>query len=338
MKKIVFAFCMIIFHILNLYCDQVNNYSLELIKTFGVGNNENTLGYASTRERGPGDEPGPSAYNFYNNNLYVMDSWNSCIKKFDKNFNLLENFNNLDLYQPWKIEVDNFENFNVLYSSGIIKIDKNGNKIFYIDFKRRGYEIKADPLKSIIMDNIIYIFMNDGSLKYIKDPGLDAKANAKKIKDISELNLNDSSDNASTRVMSSSDTSEVKIENGVIIKDSELFIRDFEKYLHYKQTHRTAPETRTMQTVKSNTSRDVNEFLKPGFINTYLGKDQDGNVYWDANSIVLVLNPDGVMIDAFTVDQNKVDVRFPAIHPSGDVYFMGYDPEGVYLYKVKRVW
>jgi len=53
----------------------------------------------------------------------------------------------------------------------------------------------------------------------------------------------------------------------------------------------------------------------------------------------MVFGANGIIMDIF-IPQNAMEKKKTsyAIHPSGDVYFLDYDKEGVYLYRVENVW
>ncbi len=71
----------------------------------------------------------------------------------------------------------------------------------------------------------------------------------------------------------------------------------------------------------------------------YLGKDLSNNLYWLCGAYILICTSDGMFID-FLYQYNAMYIAktFPAIHPSGDIYFLDYDDKAVYLYRIKNVW
>jgi hypothetical protein len=70
----------------------------------------------------------------------------------------------------------------------------------------------------------------------------------------------------------------------------------------------------------------------------YVGKDSDQNYYWTLDlRIICIFNKIGELIDIFSFDITKTK-KIPTIHPSGDVYFLDYDENGCYLYRIKRIW
>jgi hypothetical protein len=70
----------------------------------------------------------------------------------------------------------------------------------------------------------------------------------------------------------------------------------------------------------------------------FVGKDVKGNVYWNVhNNKILVYDNHGIVIDRFEYDREK-SKTLPAVHPSGDVYFLDYDENAVSLYRVENVW
>lgn len=84
---------------------------------------------------------------------------------------------------------------------------------------------------------------------------------------------------------------------------------------------------------------DPEKFTR-GYSMYNLGRDIDGNYYWSIlHTAVLVFNPDGFLIDSFYIDRND-SVTIPALHPSGDVYFLGLNNSGseISLNKIYRRW
>ncbi len=71
----------------------------------------------------------------------------------------------------------------------------------------------------------------------------------------------------------------------------------------------------------------------------YCGSDNNKNTYWASSNLIMVFGPDGFLKDMF-IPENAMEKKKTsyAVHPSGDVYFLDYDKEGVYLYRVENVW
>ena len=77
-------------------------------------------------------------------------------------------------------------------------------------------------------------------------------------------------------------------------------------------------------------------------MHTLIGYDSEGNSYWNVitgikpeDRAVLICSQYGEALDCF---YNRIQWSLVAVAPSGDVYFLDYDSEGVYFYKVAQQW
>jgi hypothetical protein len=72
--------------------------------------------------------------------------------------------------------------------------------------------------------------------------------------------------------------------------------------------------------------------------NSYMGTDLRGNVYWNVGSYRgIVFGPSGWVIGSISYDRTDMVGR-PVVHPSGDIYFIDFDTEYVYLRRIQNVW
>jgi hypothetical protein len=63
----------------------------------------------------------------------------------------------------------------------------------------------------------------------------------------------------------------------------------------------------------------------------FMGRDANNNYYWSNYSAVIVSNNRGQILDLFLPNDTSKSETRPAVHPNGDIYFLDYDDEWVYI-------
>jgi len=302
-----------------------NSYEQELIMTFPVGTQIGEIGYDNGYGRGPGalffDEKG-----FF----YICDGWNDKVLVYDSNYHFLKEIFNIyssKAKQVFAIDKKYFIDYSYNFSFSVDEFD--GEKLFLINLSNSEYRNEIYYYPSFIFEkNIVFIYLKNGSIICIPNPGKDNDKNMQKI-----LDNNTTKDLFESASDYDLDDLQIDGENRLFL-NGELLTRNYKVFYNYwKDKHeRLKYKNRNNKNIKS-----PQDFLNSGFVMTYLGKDKSNNFYWDANQAILIFNKEGWLIDGF-ISKNMKSKSIPTIHPSGDVYFLDYDQKGVYLYRVKNVW
>ena len=187
----------------------------------------------------------------------------------------------------------------------------------------------------IYIDNSVYFYQKDGTFICIPNPDNNSEENMNKAlsgyKAIQYFN----------NQARSSVNKNIKIdEKQRIIIDDEIITSDYEAYYeYYKEQRNMESRNISLNAIANGSLTGFSEEYLNNLRNIYyLGKDLDKNVYWTlANIYILVFNKFGQLIEAFKFDHKKTKI-LPAIHPDGDVYFLDYDGEQNYLYRINRRW
>jgi len=168
-----------------------------------------------------------------------------------------------------------------------------------------------------------FCHLKSGILIAIKNPGSDVEKNNKNIiehKQVLELFKNNKYYDLT-----------IDSQNRLFLND-ELQTTDYWDFLAYwNEIHKQNKETQP----PLDFTTKADEFDKTSTL--WLGKDLRGNCYWSPNFGVTIFNKKGFMFDLFIPNMN--DRRtVPALHPSGDIYFIDYDKDEVRLYRIRNTW
>jgi len=332
-----------------MVAEKYHTYNLELVATLPVGEGEGELKV----EYAP--DPNPSAFAFdKNGNLYISDLMIGKLVKYNPQFKYEKEF--YDGYSGGARQLFINENGEFLiYNATTFAVDdSNGNKKIQINLYESKYrdKISGDP-SFVYYDNIVFANLSDGSIISIPEPEKDKEKNKDKIlgSEKTKQYIEDKANQNKFRNFNLSisgtngNDKQMNVQNDIII-DGNIETRDFRKYYNHIKTKKKD---------KSKTDSKSNNFLSDLFsskidINPdtfisnnrdlhYLGKDQNKNVYWKDVDLVVIFNNEGELLDAFKFKQKKIHMLIPpTIHPSGDVYYLYYDDNNVYLYRIKRVW
>jgi hypothetical protein len=318
-----------------------------LVKIFPVGKEDGSFGGIPVSK----DVYGPTAFCFDSEGfLVVVDTNNKRICTFDNNYNFISSINNSPIIEPSSLEIDDEGNvIGYFGSSGVQKMDKYGNEVFFI-------YVLGDDISHVIRGDGFYIANNmvfaynrfDCGIIGFKDPGTDYKENNRNVLDtqevIREIERNHPSlrvetgiepsiqqrDSTSRPTVPSRQSSEYVIyENGVELS------RDFDNFFESKE-QQGALQSKSFAG-DSQYSLLLEKYSHHRFGQTLFGTDTDGNTYWQFHHGIFVFNPQGVIIAAFTLESLRRTTH-PVISPSGDVYYMGSGKTGHYLYKYERDW
>jgi hypothetical protein len=201
--------------------------------------------------------------------------------------------------------------------------DSSGEKHVYVYFN----ELPVDRyIKSYFYyGNVLFFHDGEGRLFSIVNPSLDEAANRKNFRNTEQtrkLFQPGSGFNLKGLTLDSEDR---------IFLNGELQTRDFAAFFSfwaklYKNEKSKLTKTGSYYGLSSASYMD------------FIGNDRNSNWYWYiGRKYVIIHNKDGAVISELEIDPEKSRI-IPAVHPSGDVYFLSYDDKGVYLYKIARRW
>jgi len=345
--NILFVLFFILFIFFSLTSAEFNSYKLEKITEFKIGDGINEIGYKpSMFNRGI-----PNAIGFDKNSVYIGDDANNRVIILNYNLKQVNEIKNkLWLSAATQYEFDsNNEIIGRCGQYSIMKLDREFNLVFNIDYSiLKNYRIHFSD-NFIVFNNIIFSYLVNKKIICIINPTISIKKN-----------INNIMDPAQTRALFQSnsglDMDGLKLDQkNRLILNGEILTRDYDTFYSYWQEKH---DENNEKQPKLNIDIKVDKYVNYPTSLIYLGRDKDGNHYWGAdNSVILVYNKKGFLLDAFKYDENK-SKTIPAVHPSGDIYFLGYKESdktvkknteyfgeveykpvvGFVLYRIKRVW
>jgi hypothetical protein len=201
---------------------------------------------------------------------------------------------------------------------------KDGESKAKVNFSDR-YPVNDDIRSFFYYGNVLFFHDGEGRLFSIVNPSLDEAANRKNFRNTEQtrkLFQPGSGFNLKGLTLDSEDR---------IFLNGELQTRDFAAFFSfwaklYKNEKSKLTKTGSYYGLSSASYMD------------FIGNDRNSNWYWYiGRKYVIIHNKDGAVISELEIDPEKSRI-IPAVHPSGDVYFLSYDDKGVYLYKIARRW
>lgn len=336
MKKAMFLMITIFIFLNVLASDEMNNYPLEVMKTFPNGSGKNELTIKVHYEISY--PVGPPCFSFDEKGyLYIIDYIpNKRIIVYDENFEAINEIKG-NFHIGLKLQIDK-ENFIIgHFIEGLIKLNKDGSFNTVISFYDTAYNFQISSYKSIVTNNIAFIQLQDKTYISIPNPTSDKEDNLKKV-----LNPEQTIKYVNKKLNQKGVPKDERLsmKDGLIFKGDKLLTRDFKTYYKY-MTEKQSKEG-LQRPKKINATLDVSNYKGLG----YLGEDNDENTYWKDYGSIIVFNKNGYIIDYMGYDQTMFDYDedngmgcvFPVIHPNGDVYFLSYDFTESKLYRIKRRW
>lgn len=324
---------LILFSIFVCYSQEYNNYDMELIFIFSTGKAKGSI---QVDMHAP-SENGPSAFAFdKEGNLYISDILNNRLSKYDNSFKFIQSYTKGLGCAARQLFISNNGEFLIYNYTTFAVDDNNGLMKILIDFENSLYKFQVSYSPTIIyIYNYVFTYLKDKTLLVFKNPGLDMKTNFQNVQVI-KPGESHSIVNEITRTIVKKDvtqTFQIDMTNRIII-NNKVITQDFDIYSGF---------LREQHTINKYTGEKHLDGFTDDYLNrinnlVYLGEDQDKNIYWRfMNSKIIIINQNGYVIGALSYDVEKTR-RLPTIHPSGDIYFLDYNTEGVYLYKIIRQW
>jgi hypothetical protein len=288
-------------------------YIFEKMYNFKIGDKKGEFGYRPS----PTDVEGPIGFGIMNNgNIVVNDYKNKRNQVLNKNGGVTTVINVSDAY--WGGSIDFFGKRLIGTEYGFLSIiNENGKGEYFRDAP--GHRIYC------IGQGVICFIYDNQVLFSLPNPGPDPIENNRRI-------LDEQATHALFNDPVKYGLVGVQLDNkNRLFVNGELETRDYwtfdqfwaEQYPDYPRDKRHKYPV---------FSEDTSPYIQ------FIGKDVKGNVYWNVhNNKIQVYNNQGIVIDRFEYNREK-SKTIPAVHPNGDVYFLDYDENGVYLYRVENVW
>jgi hypothetical protein len=306
MKKYsVFILFFTIFQML-LAAQQISDRPLVSVDSILIGSGDGHLGFT---ERISSDAPTTPSFVYGTKKLYIYDIINNRIIEYIDNGNLstLINLSEPE-YIPWHAT------FVPEYSSAIILSGTfNGIKILdtdsvayisYTDFPEfHNYRSFA------YYDDVLFVHDAELNLWSIPEPVIDQDENRAKL-----LNERQTREYVNERWGA---TGEVQVDGeGRLFIDGQLVTRDYQQFWQYmEEAH--GPVSLGGEIADSGIPVRISYNTKPYF----LGRDLNGNWYWNDSGGILVHSPVGSLINVFITELGTLPIR-PAIDQLGNVYIL----------------
>lgn len=277
-----------------------NIYSTEVIKELEVGNE---AGSYTVNFLLPSEPNGPSASAFDKDGyFYILNHLDNKVVKYDSSFNFIEELYNQNTMFGGILNFDESGKI-VLYSSpNIFSIysEDFSRLIAKIWLKDTPYFNKTLPNSFVwIDDKVFFRTIARDDIYYIDKPAADYVTNNQNIKKVGNTN-------------NIVDTSKLK-----------RHIQDF-------------VNSENIETVNKFKTR-IDKVMKKSNRVAYIGADDDFNTYWKLSSLIIIINNEGDFIDIF-IPENKKLRQYPAIHPTGDLYYLNYNEEHIKIHLLRRKW
>ena len=336
---------LIIFLIQFLICVTISSegipkYNMELANTFSRGGEKHELW---TTIKAP-SQNGPEAITFDGEgNLYISDLLKERLVKYSQTWQYIGEYINGYAWGTGQLFITDNNEFIKINPYSVAIDDSKGNKkasilLYYSEYKN----IVPSYPDFTYTDNTVYFRLKDGRLVKIENPGLDNEENLSKAKIIDEAEQFPALEEfllEENRVNNPSHSIAKLDDKAIIVQKQKVMTRNFDIFFDYWQKKRNISgqrENTVLYEEEVEQTIDLSK-IQPSYM-TYMGQDADGNYYWDyCMNSMLVFSAKGIILDYFVYDMKK-SRTVPAVHPSGDVYFLDYDQYGVYLYKIHRVW
>jgi hypothetical protein len=312
---------------------EYHEYETKVVHQFEIGSGINQLNVMKGEFGSYTGPVGPAAMNFTGNVLIIADALNGRIVELDEKFQFRKTTKiNTEITLGHIYKGDNHYIF--YYEIEILTaFNQHGDTLFNFNINNGNdpvFKAGSATLGALHIQDDFFIVKDTTSGRFIHiDNYLSENIKVNSYSDIEGAQLmveNIRKKNPGTEI-------EIDGRNRILIND-ELSTLNYEEYYNYW----TSIHKQTL--VKNPNALDFSlreySFLKnqPFFI----GKDKENNTYWAyPQGLTLVFDTNGFLLDIF-IPGSITSMIFPAVHPSGDVYFMEWDKEYVSLYKVDRRW
>ncbi|MFW6363080.1 MAG: hypothetical protein ACOC0D_04460, partial [Spirochaeta sp.] len=290
----------------------------ELLSRIPNGRGEGQLRYEI--QPGSADMSGPNSLFFSGNIPVVADTLNARFVELDSQFN-------------WNRSLSTGRNA----PHGYFEETHEGNWVSFSMMSLSGFSSSLEPLYVVVgsQDDPLlttsfrdalyhngYLFILNGNVQLvsIESPEYEREVDAGKIRNTDQTR-------ALFAANSDWDSQGLSIDDrDRLFLNGELMTRDFDTFADY------------WYEVHDGDMEKLTKFGRRLGGDRYIGKDDIGYTYWlAAHLYVLVFDETGKLIEWIKFDHQNVST-IPAVSPEGDLYFMGYEPESINIYRITRRW
>jgi len=297
-----------------IYSEEYNVYNFITVKSF----NHEELGFDISTEDGPN---GPQLV-YGNNTMIINDSRERRLAFLDKDFNIKE-------YVAKERSGLNFvysRNNETLITSFIhhvLIIDRlTGEREFFVMV--RDLPNINKPFDPFYFDDYLFLKTNGNELLALELSD-DLPREVKNVLDETQIrNL----------ILTLPELSDISIDSkNRIFLNGELQTRDYETFYRYWEEKNGSIE-KVGNASEITTSTSIN--LHSG--TSFVGRDNNGNVYWNDGMAILIFNNNGNLIDKFYLNPEMYFSCTPVVDPVGNIYFFKYRSDRIELNKISRQW
>ncbi|GEM_PF-3133300 len=267
---------------------------------------------------------GPTGIAFDNNgSLYISDAVNESLIVFNNNYQYQNSFMNLHSGFSHLIEICGTDVYG--YGDNYFTLDRKFMKYFQIHLIDKNWN---PILPGYIFDfsfngNAVSIVDEKGECYQILDPCDDVEANNSKIERHGKLGYD-------RNILSNTNTFSEIINKR---KKDSLGLRIYSVFILSILNYEGFDSFDVFRESPKNVFQPINPKSNGVY---YLNGNCSQCIHWYSIAIKEVyIFKHNYIIDTIHITTNKT---FPAIHPSGDIYFLDYDDKAVYLYRIKNVW
>ncbi|WP_020614629.1 SH3 domain-containing protein [Sediminispirochaeta bajacaliforniensis] len=329
MKRIYWMALLLITYLYPVVAEPYHRYQEEEVATFSIGKERNEFMYKKNHD--PGANAGPSSMAFSKEGeLFISDTWNYAIKGLNQLWSVEEVIGCKDEYynflESYFLEVDTATIFGMQSSNAYGIVNRQGEKVIEIDFHLDSMaEIREKDASNVVSyKRYIFQWLKDGGIVCFYKEGEETKE--VRNEEVQELIKNDPRGDLAG--LSINEENRLFIEGRPLTRDYKTYIQYFLDTYNIEEDLQYRDDKRHIFRPLKQTSGNL----------SLIGEDSDGNWYWDVlRKYVFIFNKEGWVLDVFQYDDN-ISSTLPAVHPSGDIYFLDYDTEGVYLYRIENVW
>jgi len=310
MKRIVAI--SILFSILSaLFAQQFSIYKSETIKAFPVDVSVNSflLDWESTEPNGP------TAIGFNaEGDAYISDPIKSRLVVLDQAFTITSVHEQLYSEYVRNILISNSNIFS--YNDFYMLCDKAFEKSFFINLKHTGSSLRVAGtiVDFSVIGALVIIHNQQGVLYSILNPGTDPAENNRRMLNTAQTRA--LFDNPSAHGL---DSVMLDNKNRLFVR-GELVTRSYEAFLTYHMEKRGVAEVLQYCRLSQHKYQAIT-YKGNGL--SYIGRDNNKNWYWFTSGYLSIFSDNGLQIDLINLNNNSWKTT-PAIHPSGDIYFLDY--------------
>jgi hypothetical protein len=319
----VFIILMIIINA-SIAAQSIPTKDLQIIKLYGIGDEAVELGYSPENSADASRGIAP-ILSFSKEGRVLYDVVNERLFSLSPDFELREaRLIENQLYLRPHFAIDDPDTLILELSIQLIRIIKDE---FDITISLKDFPEFRNYRSFAYYDDVLFVHDAELNLWSIPEPVIDQDENRAKL-----LNERQTREYVNERWGA---TGEVQVDGeGRLFIDGQLVTRDYQQFWQYmEEAH--GPVSLGGEIADSGIPVRISYNTKPYF----LGRDLNGNWYWNDSGGILVHSPDGSLINVFITELGTLPIR-PAIDQLGNVYILDRsDTDEVFnLYRIPNDW